>query len=473
VWYRLCSYGRHRATGQNQGTELASNPAVSQLDISPDGQPQGGLTESAAWRIVSRGILFTVGVGVALWLVIQLLGIVAQIIVAVIVAAGMTPLVDRLAAPASRDDALPASRRPSRTLVVVALYLALLLTCGLAATLLVPPILAEAEQLIQRLPTYIAGFQELLAGLRETYPFLPPLDFATELTTQIRAGTAAVGQVLGQVVAALDLLLSFTLVLFMALYMTADSRRIHRYLVGLFPPERREQADSVMRGIGERLGGWVRGQLLLCTIIGVVTLIGLWLIGVRYAVLLALIAGIGELIPVIGPILSAIPAILIAFLHSPVQAGLVLLLYIFIQQFENYVVVPKVMERAVALHPLVVLVALIAGAELFGITGAILSVPVAAALSVVVIEVRRERGARERLKKQALQEYAEAAAHDPEMAITLIRQAAVTVAATPPVSNDRPSRPANRLNLAPRRVRPRRRPRPASGGQVARTMADE
>ena len=124
----------------------------------------------------------------------------------------------------------------------------------------------------------------------------------------------------------------------------------------------------------------------------------------RYAVLLALIAAVGEAIPLIGPIISAIPAVIVASFQSPLQGLLTLGLYILVQQLENNLIVPKVMERAVALHPLAVMLALLAGSELMGISGAILSVPVAAALSVLVREVRLGRREREERKQAVVPE---------------------------------------------------------------------
>ena len=115
------------------------------------------------------------------------------------------------------------------------------------------------------------------------------------------------------------------------------------------------------------------------------------MLGVPYAVVLALIAGIMEAVPNIGPIIAAVPAVAIAALYSPLQALLVLILYLVIQQLENYIIVPRVMSRAVELHPLAVLVALLVGGELLGVLGAVLAVPVTAAISVIVDEIRAER----------------------------------------------------------------------------------
>jgi predicted PurR-regulated permease PerM len=181
-------------------------------------------------------------------------------------------------------------------------------------------------------------------------------------------------------------------ILVLALYMTEDRDRIMRYLLSLVPFERRDQAGVVASRIGLRLGGWLRGQLLLSAIIGALTLVGLSIIGVRYAVLLAVLAAIGEAIPLIGPIISAVPAVIVALFDSPGQALKTVGLYLVVQQLENNLIVPKVMQRAVSIHPLAVMVALLAGGELLGVTGAILSVPVAAALAVILDEVRASFG---------------------------------------------------------------------------------
>jgi predicted PurR-regulated permease PerM len=193
--------------------------------------------------------------------------------------------------------------------------------------------------------------------------------------------------VVGLVSGVLDVLM----ILLLALYLTTDGPRIGRYLLAFLPTDRHEQAIRVTSRISIRLGGWVSGQLILCIIIGFMSWLGLTIIGVPYAVVLALVAGVMESVPNVGPIIAAIPAIMVAALYSPFQALLTALLYIVIQQLENYVVVPRVMSRAVELHPLAVLLALMVGGELMGVLGAILAVPVTAAISVIVDEIRSER----------------------------------------------------------------------------------
>ena len=357
--------------------------------------PPDGMTEAGAWRVASRTVLLVLALLLGLWLVVQLRTVVVQVLLAIILAAGMTPLVDRFSA------TRPFGRwRPPRALVVLALYLVLIALLLLLGLLIVPPLVAEIEDLASGLPSNVEDLRARLRTLPSQYPFLPA-NLEEGIGRQLQSMATQLLGLLSQalVVArlALGLLsgaLSGIFVLILALYITADSHRILGYVVTFLPEDRQGQATRVAEHIGQRLGGWVRGQLLLSAIIGLMSLIGLSLIGVRYAVLLALVAAVGEAIPMVGPIISAVPAVLIAFLHSPLQGFLTLGLYILVQQLENNLVVPKVMERAVSLHPLVIMLALLAGSELMGVAGAILSVPVTAALAVVVDEARRERLAR-------------------------------------------------------------------------------
>ena len=134
--------------------------------------------------------------------------------------------------------------------------------------------------------------------------------------------------------------------------------------------------DRFINSLELQLGGWVRGQLLLMTVIGVVTYIGLTALGIPYALPLAIIAGLLEAVPNIGPTLASLPAIAIAlFTISPTMAGIVVLLYVVIQQLENNIIVPKIMASAANVSPLIAIVVIITGLKLGGVVGTLLSVP--------------------------------------------------------------------------------------------------
>jgi predicted PurR-regulated permease PerM len=178
----------------------------------------------------------------------------------------------------------------------------------------------------------------------------------------------------------------------MTFYLLADGARIQEYLLTFVPPGRRASVHVITDRMGERMGHWLLGQVFLCLLIGGVCYGALLLLGVPGALMLGVIAGVLEIIPNLGPVLAAIPACLVALTQSPLLALVTALTYWVIQMLENAVIVPKLMGRAVALHPLVVMVALSVGAALFGVVGALIAVPVTAALAVLLGEIQRVIG---------------------------------------------------------------------------------
>jgi predicted PurR-regulated permease PerM len=138
--------------------------------------------------------------------------------------------------------------------------------------------------------------------------------------------------------------------------------------------------------IQNRLGNWLRGQLILSLVIFTLTYIGLSILQIKYALVLAMLAGSFELIPYVGPILSSVPAIFLAFVQAPYLALFVILLYFIVQQLENSLIVPKVMGRVTGLNPIVVLIAVLIGAKIGGIVGTLMAVPVATALSTFLYD---------------------------------------------------------------------------------------
>jgi predicted PurR-regulated permease PerM len=125
-------------------------------------------------------------------------------------------------------------------------------------------------------------------------------------------------------------------------------------------------------------------------IVGCLTYIGLYFLGIKYALTLALVAALLEIIPYIGPILAAIPAVILGFAQSPFLALLVILLFVVIQQLENYIIVPQVMKKTVGLNPIVIIIVMLIGAKLAGVIGIILAVPVAAAVAEFLKDIRKE-----------------------------------------------------------------------------------
>mgnify|MGYP003395481799 CR=1 FL=1 len=159
------------------------------------------------------------------------------------------------------------------------------------------------------------------------------------------------------------------------------------FIKSLVPKKHQEFTMSLVRKIQRRMGLWVIGQMILSLCIFALTYVGLTLLGVKYALFLALLAGLLEVVPYIGPFLSAIPAIFFALIQSPALAVAVAALYVLVQKTEGYFLVPKIMEKTDGTSPLLVLLSLLVGFKLAGIFGLLLAVPLAGAITLIVAEL--------------------------------------------------------------------------------------
>jgi len=259
----------------------------------------------------------------------------------------------------------------------------------------IPPIAQQTRDFIGRLPELGAAIGDLQHGLDEWYRSLPlPADMRAALDGAISRGQAAFGEAIreflgpavGTLVRTLGFAIGLVVIPIWLFFVLRDRGRLPAAVAGALPPAWRADAANVL-AILSRVGGrWVRGQLLLGVAIFAATVVGLTALNLAgfhefgaSTLVLALIAGSLEWFPIIGPIVAAIPAILIGLSISPAAAIAVLILYVAIQQLENNLLVPKILGDAVELHPAVLIVALVAGGALFGIGGAILAAPVVAA----------------------------------------------------------------------------------------------
>ncbi|HKI01893.1 MAG TPA: AI-2E family transporter [Thermoanaerobaculia bacterium] len=201
------------------------------------------------------------------------------------------------------------------------------------------------------------------------------------LSGQLGAVTGYLFSFLSSTVAVVGGLL---LILFIAIYVGAEPRLYHQGLLHLVPRSARPRADEVLGAVGMTLRRWLTSQLVLMVVIGVITGVGLSLLGVKSAVALGIIAGLLEFIPMLGPILAAVPAVAMGFLDSPQKALFVLLLYWGVQFLENHILVPILMKRGVDLPPVVTLIGLALMALVFGFLGMLVAVPFLAALMTAI-----------------------------------------------------------------------------------------
>jgi predicted PurR-regulated permease PerM len=318
----------------------------------------------------------------------ELRDVVVQLLIAILLAAAATPIVDRATAPR-----WPWS--PPRALAAIVVFVAALVLFLLGSVVIVATVSHDLIGLATTLPVYATQVQRAIDEFVGRNPelaallgaILPETSDILRGAIQLVQASRVLGLASGVFGTALYVVFTFVL----ALYLTIDGDRVRRYAIEFLPSERRGQALLITERIGLRLGAWARGEALLAAIVGGMTWIGALLIGLPYAAALALVAAVGELVPNLGPIVAAVPLIAFGLLSSPTQAALALLLAVVVQQLENNLIVPRVMGRAVNLHPVVVMLAILSGAELLGIPGALMAVPVAAAASVVITELKHER----------------------------------------------------------------------------------
>jgi predicted PurR-regulated permease PerM len=193
-------------------------------------------------------------------------------------------------------------------------------------------------------------------------------------------------------------LLDFIVMVFISIYTLLGKSGMRKFVLSLLPEDKRPRVREVMSSMADAMGGYIRGAVVNGLIMGVLTSLGLLILGVRFALLLGTLTGILELVPVIGPILAGAIIVALALLQDPTKALEALIFMIALQQLEGHILVPNIMRSQTDISPVLSIVALLAGAEIGGLLGLAVSLPIAAALTVLIREVvapaiRRQTGA--------------------------------------------------------------------------------
>ncbi len=282
-----------------------------------------------------------------------------------------------------------ASRIGNRVLAIVVVYLLVGLVIVGGLTLLAGPFVRQASDLVAALPRYANDVQALAPGVQTMvgqYGIQVDVDqLKTSAASALQqSGTVVLQNLVGTLAQVGGTLLDVVLALVISLYFLVDGPRIGARSMAVIPVELRPQALFLQDNVTRVLGGYLRGQLTLAAVIGVATGVGMALFGLPYAVVLGVLAGLFELVPMFGPILSAVPALMVAlFLPFPTVVW-VAVFFLAIQQVENNVLAPRISGHAVGLHPLAAMFALLAGFQLAGILGGLFAVPIAGVLWVLI-----------------------------------------------------------------------------------------
>ncbi len=275
-------------------------------------------------------------------------------------------------------------------MTVIVLYVFLLGITILSVGLLLPPLIQQGSNLVVS-----AGksWSVISGGVKWVRDISSQYGLADNLQTEIVSLQNQISSITGSVVFAITnifgTVVALVIVLVMAYYIAVQEEDARSAFHNFVPEKYQSVVATILKRVQEKMSRWLLGQLSLSLIIGVMYFIGLSIIGIDNALVLAFFGGFCEFIPYLGPILGAIPVVVLALSDSPFKALLALIVVIVIQQTEGHVIVPKVMQKAVGLNPLVSITALLVGAELFGIAGALMAIPVATALSVIISELYR------------------------------------------------------------------------------------
>ncbi len=319
-------------------------------------------------KLIDNQIILALIIIATLWFLYEIRSILISLFIAVIISSTLNPIAEKFE-----------TKKIPRTLSIIALYILSISAVVLLIIPLLPFISVQGQSLASNFPLYVSQLNFALGN---------PISSA-DINTIINSEISLFGKnILSTSSKILGGLLTAISTLVISFYLSLEHAKLKKNLVSLFPENKRNLVAKIAGEVEAKLGAWVRGQFVLCLFIGVLTYIALRLLGVEYALVLAIIAGILEIVPTVGPIISAVPAVIVAISISPVSAVGVISAYILIQQLENNLLVPKIMNTAVGLSPIIIILAVVTGSQLMGIPGALLAIPFITVLSVVISNLR-------------------------------------------------------------------------------------
>jgi predicted PurR-regulated permease PerM len=303
------------------------------------------------------------------------------IYVSAIIAMGFSPLVRLIEQPRTsrRGSAVP------RTLAILVIYLTIVAVVVLMFLLVVPPLIEQARELWARAPQVFTRAQNVLIR----YKLMTHRVSFEEAVKNAPAGSSgnAVGTVLGALWGLIGGVFGIVTILILSFYFLVEAQALFEYVTGAMPQRSRDRVVTVSRESVSKVSAWLGAQVILAGVMGTFAAVGLGLLGVPYFYVVAFIAALGETIPIIGPVIGGVSAVAVALTVSPKLALTVGIYFLVLHQLEANILVPKIMEKRVGVSPVTVMVALLVGGSLWGLIGAILAIPTAAILSVIVSEL--------------------------------------------------------------------------------------
>ena len=316
------------------------------------------------------------GVLVLIWLLARPL---ALLFIAIVISQALMPVVNRL------------EQRMPRSLAIGAVYGGSFILLGAAGWLLAPHLVAQTDNLVQRAPEIAEHTQRFFNRWND--------ESGGRIGELVSRGiTSGSDTLVALPVTLTQSLLEVLFVVFMSIYWLAAAPRTRRFGLSLIPVDRRDDAESLLDELGQATGGYVRGVVIDAAILGTMAAVGLWVIGFEYPILGGIVSFLGELFPVLGPVIAAIPITALALIDSPSQGLIVLAFYVALEQVEGHILTPNIMRSQTDVPQVLVLFAVFAGGAVGGLIGALVAIPLTAAIRVIVFrlavpQIRRWSGA--------------------------------------------------------------------------------
>jgi predicted PurR-regulated permease PerM len=323
--------------------------------------------------IVFRGAVVVLLVGLVAWWLYLVREVIVTGFLALIIAAAIHAPVATLEARGIR-----------RVFAVLLVYLALIAAVVVLLALLVPPLVNQARAFAEDLPAIVGRLTDGLNTLLAQLGLSSSSGSLDSLLGQLGSVGGVLARIPGVVIGFLSALL---LVTFLSALMILERDRARAWVERFVAPADRPALDGVLRKAADRLGAYVRGQLLIMTFTGVGSYVGLTLIGVPFALPLGIFGFLTEAVPIAGPIISGVAMIIVAFTQSPLEGVLTIVLVAIIQQSESLILVPVIQGRLISISPVVALLAVLAGSAIGDIPGAILAIPIVAIVTVVIDDI--------------------------------------------------------------------------------------
>jgi len=319
------------------------------------------------------------------YILLTVTSIYLPIIISLILAFILNPLVNYLC----RVRLYPTQLRISRGIAVIVAFLCTTLLVAMIGTFVVLPFIHEFDKFIIDLPAMIGKIQDIISNIEQRASVLEIPANVNGIIQQTVASAASFSadlarRILQTIFGFASSIVQLIVVPVLTYYFLKDWLILKEKIIVMFAVESRNQARSVIEEMAIVISGYIHGQVLISIVIGFIVFNGMYLMHIDYPLVLGLLAACTETIPIVGPIIGSVPAIMLAYLVSPALACKVILFYIVVHQLENHIIVPNIMGHTIALHPVIVIISLLVGGQVFGIIGMMMAVPAAALLRVLV-----------------------------------------------------------------------------------------